>query len=224
MIGRLKFRFGIGVDPPAIVVVDAHVKAAGAPGDGLTDSAHAEDAEALAGDPVAEHPGRRPTGPLAGAQGPLALGQPARHRQDQRHGHVRGILGQNVRRVGDGDAEAVRGPDIDVVDARAVVGDELDPPLRRIEDFGVDPIGDGRNQHVGGAHSLGQTLRVHRLVVQIETDVEQLHHSCFNDVGELSRYDDVWLLLGHGPGAAGVRPSGAAVGTRRLTMARASPL
>jgi hypothetical protein len=33
-----------------------------------------------------------------------ALDQPARHREDQRHGHVGGVFGQHARRVGHGDA------------------------------------------------------------------------------------------------------------------------
>jgi hypothetical protein len=56
-------------------------------------------------------PMRRPASRSATSRPVLALGdqrcaldQPARHRQDQRHGHVGGVLGQHARRVGDGDA------------------------------------------------------------------------------------------------------------------------
>src|SRR3546814_16962761 len=42
-----------------------------------SDLAHADDAEPLAPDAVAEHGGRPPAGPFADADQPLALGQPS---------------------------------------------------------------------------------------------------------------------------------------------------
>src|SRR3546814_9399093 len=44
----------------AVVVVDRQAEGLGAAGDSLADAAHADDAEPLAPDPLAEHPGRRP--------------------------------------------------------------------------------------------------------------------------------------------------------------------
>ena len=87
------------------MIVDLQAEGAGAARHRLADAAHADDAEPLAPDAVAEHPGRRPAGPfaVAGEHG-RALGEPARHREDQRHGHVGGVFGEHARRVGDGDA------------------------------------------------------------------------------------------------------------------------
>jgi SH3-like domain-containing protein len=45
--------------------VDRQAEGLGAAGDGGADAAHADDAEALAPDAAAEHPGRRPAGPFA---------------------------------------------------------------------------------------------------------------------------------------------------------------
>jgi hypothetical protein len=59
-----------------------------------------------------------------------ALGEPPRHGQDQRHRHVGGVFGQHARRVGHGDAALDRGGDVDVVDAVAEVGDQLEVARR----------------------------------------------------------------------------------------------
>src|SRR5580704_14814274 len=79
----------------AIVIVDLQSERLGAPRHRLADAAHADDAEAFAPDAVTEHPGRAPAGPGAIAGEHLgAFSKPPRHRQDQRHGHVGGVLGQ----------------------------------------------------------------------------------------------------------------------------------
>ena len=46
--------------------------------------------------------------------------------QHQRHRHVGGVLGQHARRVGDDDAALARGVEIDVIDAGAERGDQLE--------------------------------------------------------------------------------------------------
>ena len=80
-----------------------------------------------------------------------AFHQPARHRQDQRHGHVGGVFGQHARRIGDGDAALDGGGDVDIVDAVAEIGDQLELLAGLAEHRGVDPVGDRRHQHVGGS-------------------------------------------------------------------------
>ena len=64
----------------------------------------------------------------------------------------------------------------------------------------VDPVGDGRNQHVGGPHRLGEVGLAHRLVVVVEPGVEQLAHPRFDALGQLSCDDHQRLLrFRHGP-------------------------
>src|SRR5947209_3986356 len=74
----------------------------------LTDPARADDPETLAPDGVADHPGRRPAVPLPVLEHLEALGEPPRYRQDERHGHVGCVLGENARCVGQHDAARVR--------------------------------------------------------------------------------------------------------------------
>ena len=67
-----------------------------------------------------------------------------------------------------------------------------------LEDRGVDAVGHGRHQHVGGLHRLGELGLAHRLVVEVEPRVEQLAHAGFDAVGQLARDDDQRFFgLGH---------------------------
>ena len=85
-----------------------------------------------------------------------ALGQTPRHGQDQRHGHVGGVLGEDARRVGHGDAALDRGGDVDVVDAVAEVGDQLQLPAGLAERGTVDLIGHRRHDDIGGLGGLDE--------------------------------------------------------------------
>jgi hypothetical protein len=100
-----------------------------------------------------------------------------RHRENQRHGHVGGIFGQDLRRIGHGDAARMRGDDIDIVDAVAEIGDQLQPAFGLLEQFFGDLVGDGRHQHVGGADGIGDLLGGQRRIVEIEPCVEQFTHA-----------------------------------------------
>ncbi|MGY4354883.1 hypothetical protein ACVW0J_001376 [Bradyrhizobium sp. i1.7.7] len=176
--------------------MDLEAEGAGTARDRLADAAHADDAETLAADAVAEHPGRRPAGPgLSFGQDRGAFDHPARHRQDQRHGHVGGVFGQNFWCVGDGDAAGMRGLDVDVVDAVAEIGDQAELAVGLVDDVGGDVVGDGRNQHVGGARGLGDLLGRHRCVLEIDPRVEQLAHPGLDRVRQLARHHHEGLFL-----------------------------
>ena len=107
-----------------------------------------------------------------------------------------------------------------------------------LEHRGVDAVGHGRHQHVGGLQRLGELGLAHRLVVEIEAGVEQLAHAGFDAVGQLARDDDqgffglrhacarLWLRLSRpensppvqssltGLGDTGRRPIAVRVGAR----------
>jgi hypothetical protein len=126
--------------------VDRQAEGPGAPRQGLADAAHAHDAEALAGDAPPQHPGGRPAGPVPAGDDARPFGDPAGHRQDQRHGHVGGVLREHAGGVGDGDALGHRGRHVDVVDPVAEIGDELEAGSHVVHQGGVDLVGDGGNQ------------------------------------------------------------------------------
>jgi hypothetical protein len=71
-IGRLEFALDVAMDALAVVIVDGKAEAARALRQRLADAAHADDAHALALQPRAQHRGRAPAGPLAGAHQPFA--------------------------------------------------------------------------------------------------------------------------------------------------------
>ena len=194
-IGGVELFLDLGRHLAAVVIVDLQAEGAGAARHRLADASHADDAEPLAPDAVAEHPGRRPAAPiLVGGQHAGAFHQPARHRQHQRHGHVGGVLGEHARRVGDGDPALHGGGDVDIVDAVAEIGDQLELLARLREHRGVDAVGDGRHQHVGGFYRFGQLGLRHRLVVGIEPGVEKFPHAQLDVVGQLAGDDDQRLF------------------------------
>jgi hypothetical protein len=163
---------------------------------GLSNAAHADDAEALAADAMAEHPGRRPARPvLALSENGRALDQPPRHGEDQRHGHVGGVFGQNLRRVGHGDAARMRRRDVDIVDAVAEIGDHAQLAVGVFEDRFADHVGDSRHQYVGAADRLGDLFRRHRRIVEVQPRVEQLAHPGLDRVRQLAGNDDEGFFL-----------------------------
>ncbi len=190
------------------MIVDLQAESLGALRDRLADATHADNAEPLAEDAMPEHPGRRPAGPVVLwiLEIGRALGETARHGEDQRHGHVGRVLGEHARRVGHGDGPVARRIEVDVVDARSEVGDEAKLRTCLRDDRAIDAVGDGRHEDVGDLGRLHELRLRHRLVVDIELGVEELAHACFDDVRQLARDDDDRLLgsLRHGTPADGV--------------------
>ena len=155
----------------------------------LADPAHADNAQLLAADAVAEHARRTPALPLARPHQLLALGEAARHREDERHGHVGGIVGEHAGRVGDDDAARARGFQVDMIHARAEIGEQFQFFACARNQLRIERIGDRRHQHVAGCHGSGQLVAGKGVIVGIERDIEQFGHALFDGGGELSRDD-----------------------------------
>ena len=177
------------------MVVDLQAESVGAPRDRLADPAHADDAEPLAADAVAEHPGRAPAAPfLAAGKHLRAFGETPRHRKDQRHGHVGGVLGENARRIGHGDAALNCGRHIDVVDAIAEIGDQFQFLAGLAEHRAVDVVGHRRHDDVGDLSGRQQVGMAHRLVVGVQARVEQFAHAHLYAVRQLAGHHNKRLL------------------------------
>ena len=99
-----------------------------------------------------------------------------------------------------------------MVDAGAEAGDQLQLRPRRVDHVAVDPVGDGRDQHVGLRHRGLQLLPVHRPVVEVQPGAEQLHHPRLDHVGQLAG-DDHQGLLATGIGHVGPAPERGRDGT-----------
>ena len=131
---------------------------------------------------------------LFGPHHALARAHAPRRRQHQRHRHVGGVLGQYARRVGDGDAAMARGIEIDVIDAGAERGDQLEPRAGLAQHAAVDAVGDDRHQHVG-CFTASTSCAPSAAVVGVQPGVEQLHQRRFDRIGQRAGDDHQRLLL-----------------------------
>ncbi len=84
-----------------------------------------------------------------------------------------------------------------MIDAVAEIGDQLHLFARLGDQPGVDAVGDGRHQHIGGAHRLDEFLVGRGFVAHIEARIEQLAHAGFDYLGEPTCHHDERLLLRH---------------------------
>ena len=189
-IGGLQLLLDGRRDTAAVVIVDRQAEGLGPAGDRLTDAAHADDAQPLSGDAPPQHPGGGPARPVAAGDHMGSLDHAPRHGENQRHGHVGGILGEDARRIGDGDAPFDGGGHIDIVHPIAEIGDELQPLPRLFDERAVDPVGDGGHKDIGCRHGGGEIRRAHGGVRFIEARLEQLAHPGLDDLGEFSGDDD----------------------------------
>ena len=207
-IGGLELGLDVGVDPAPVVIVDRQAEAARAPRHRLADAAHADDAQALAPDALAEHGSRAPASPRPRAHQALALAQPARQGEEHGHGHVGGVLGEDAGGVGDRDAALARGLEVDVIDPGAEGGDQLQLRPGLGQAGGVDAVGHGRHQDVAFLARLDQLGLTHGPVVVAQAAVEQLHHARLDGVRQAPGDDDLGFLVGHARGSKGARRTG----------------
>ena len=140
--------------------------------------------------------GLQPVHSLVAGEHLRALGQTPRHREDQRHGHVGGVFGEDAGRIGHGDAALHGGRHVDIVDAVAEIGDQLQPLAGLAEHRAVDVIGHRRHDDVGGLGGVDQLRLAHRLVVGIEPRVEQFAHAHFDAVRQPAGDHDQRLFAG----------------------------
>jgi hypothetical protein len=120
------------------------------------------------------------------------------HRQNQRHHHVRRILGRDAGGVRYQDAALPGGGDVDMVDPGAIIGDQFQLLSRLGQKRGVDRVGDRRDQHIRAPHRLGQLLPRHGHVGVAQLDVEQLLHPRLHGFGQPSRHDHTQATGRHG--------------------------
>jgi hypothetical protein len=120
----------------------------------------------------------------------------ARGGEYERHRHVGGVFGQHARRVGHGDAALARGIEIDVIDAGAEGGDQLQTRAGLAQHPAVDAVGHGGHQHVGGLYRVDQLGGGKRRILDIEAGLEQLHEPRLDRVGQPPGDDHQRLFLG----------------------------
>jgi hypothetical protein len=95
-----------------------------------------------------------------------------------------------------------------MIDPGSETGDQLQPFARRREHIGVDPVGDGRHQHVAVGHRGLEVIGAIGLVMSRQGHIEQLRHPGLDRRHQLAGDDDagaLWALLGIGHDAARAR-------------------
>ena len=84
-----------------------------------------------------------------------------------------------------------------MIDTGAVIGDQTQIIPGLGQQPCIDAVGQRRHQNISGLHRFGQFRFRHRRVVQVQCDVEQLHHPGFDNIRQLAGDDDFGLVFGH---------------------------
>jgi hypothetical protein len=131
---------------------------------------------------------------------PLALPGAARNGQQQRHGKIRGGVGEYFRRVGDDKAAGLGGFKVDVVKTDPEIADEPRAHGFVRQNLGVDGVGHRGKNRVGGAKRVFERPLTHRLVIFVELDIETLGKPRFHIGRPTSRDDHFGFAHGYCPG------------------------
>ena len=177
--------------------MDLQTKGLGAFGHGLPDPAHTDNAKPLAINPTTQHPGWRPALEATILHHLGAFDYAPGRGQDQGHGHIGRVLGQDAGRIGDGNAAGIGGGDIDIVDPGAKIGDQFQALARTRQEPRIDSVGNGRHQDLGPLQGIEQGVRAHGLIAQIKLCVEQFAQARLHRVRQFARDDDFRLAGGH---------------------------
>jgi len=156
----------------AVVIDHLHAKAQGtAPGDGLTDAAHAEHTQCRAVHILPAELVHRPAVPLTAAQPALRFAEATGRGHHQRETEVGGGFGQHVRRVADQHAPGGAGRQVDVVVAHRHRTHR--PQLRAgVQQRGVDALACGDEDSIAALQPLDQGRVAPGLVGRIGHHIE----------------------------------------------------
>ena len=134
---------------------------------------------------------------MSGAHDVKAFPKAPCNREDQADRHVRGVLGNDARRVRDQNPAHPRGLHVDMVDAGTIVGDEFQPVAGLGKKRTVDQVRDRGNQHVSAGDRCGQFRLRHRFVIRPQLHIEQLLHAGFNRFGQFPGHNNGEIGIGH---------------------------
>ncbi len=147
---------------------------------GLTDPPKSHDAHCLAGQASAQEVRRRPTFPAVVTHQPLALTGPACAHQGKQHGEIGGVVGENVRGVGDEQAGGGAGLEVDMTHACAKVAKSLGSHRPAGEHVGIDPIGNRWTDEIEVAQRVRDRDGSHRPILRVEGYVIRLGEHRFD--------------------------------------------
>jgi hypothetical protein len=179
--------------------VDLHVEAAGAPCDDLADPPHADDAQALAGHLGADHEGRAPVAPFAGAHQTLALAGAPRRTEHEQKGDLGGRVAQHVGGVGDDNAAPLGRLEVDVIDADRHVGDHLHGLGQAADDLGREVLCMAGQDGVDPLAEFDQLVAAVEPVVRVEHRPVVPGEARLDRLGQLARDENAGsIVCSHG--------------------------
>ena len=152
-----EFGFEFGREGGGVGIEDVHGKPSAAAGDGLSDAAHAEDAESAVVDVLADKEVDEPFAPFAGVNEGVALDDTAGRGHEEGEGEVGGGFGEDVGGIGDEDAAGGGGRDVDIVVADGDIGNDADA-VELGEDGGGEFIGELADDGLAASGALDQIL------------------------------------------------------------------
>ena len=107
------------------------------------------------------------------------------------------VLCQHAGGVGHGDGAGVGAGNIDIINAIAEIGDQLEALSCLRNHMCVDPVGDGGHQDIRHFDRFDHLGLGHWLVMLIEPGVKELAHARFHSIGKLAGYNNDRLGFCH---------------------------
>jgi len=180
--GRLQRVFDVFGHPVAIMIMDRQAKPLGPARNGGADPTHADNAQPLAMNTMAQHSRWAPSCPFALAHQLLPFHQTAGNRQDKRHGHISGVFGQHIWGIGHNDATFAGDGEINMVHAGAKTGDHFQAVASRIQYVFVNLVGYSWDQNFRARNRIQHLVAGKSLINQVQLTIKQLHHPGFNEI------------------------------------------
>ena len=179
-IARPALLLGDGIELAAVVIDHLHAKAMRAPAcDGLTDTAHAQNAQGAAMHVAAQQCVVTPFGPVAVAQPALGLGHAARSGQQQGKAEIGRGFGQHVRCVGGQHANCRQCGQIQVVVTHSHIGTHAQPGTGS-QHLCIDDFRRSRQDGIATLqvfpHLIAAPERILGIVHHVEMLAQALHH------------------------------------------------
>ena len=190
-IGRLQLGFDLGAQPFAVVVVHLQAKGAGAACHSRADPAHAQNTQAPPTEPPTQMRHWRPALPFSRLQFSKCLRDAAGDGQHQRHRHIGGIIRHSARSVGHQNSALAGCGHINVIDARAIICNQLQLVASLGNQGCIDLVGDCRHQYIAILNRMGQFLPRHLRVGVTQRDIKQLFHARLDRLGQSSCHDNI---------------------------------
>ena len=172
----------LGAQTQAIMIMNLHSEYACACSDGLSNPAHANDAQSPARDAPSQQIGGRPTLPVSRLHCCQTIRHTARHSKNESHCHIGCIIGQHTGCVGNKNTILAGRVDINMIDTGTIICDQFQPVTSLPYQLGINRVGNRRHQNIRIGNRCNYFFAAHWRVVVAQPHVKQLFHPGFHDL------------------------------------------